>query len=412
MPANGLGSASEFEIMRIAMLGWEFPPFVSGGLGVHCFELTRALCKKGVKIDFFMPTSGVDIAPSCAGLRIIDIGKTALSPYLSFPKLRGKKSGGALGYGESLMGAVNEYAYWCSEAVCRENGKEKYDLLHTHDWLTSRAGALAKERLGLPLVQTFHSTEFDRTSSPWDAVVGIERAAVRNAGLLIAVSNRTKAQLMRLGAEDKKIRVIYNGVDSAKFASAKIDAETLLRIRKKRKIVLFLGRLTEQKGPVQFVQAAKKVLSIEPDTVFLIAGRGELLPHLINMTLELGISDKVRFLGYVPEEDQQRTYKIADVYVMPSTSEPFGITALEAMSSGVPVIISKTSGVAEIAKSAIRVDFWDINAMAQKIIAVLRYRPLSSTMTRISRMEAGAYTWERTADETLNVYREALAMRR
>lgn len=307
---------------------------------------------------------------------------------------------------------MNEYAYWCSEAVCRENGKEKYDLLHTHDWLTSRAGALAKERLGLPLVQTFHSTEFDRTSSPWDAVVGIERAAVRNAGLLIAVSNRTKAQLMRLGAEDKKIRVIYNGVDSAKFASAKIDAETLLRIRKKRKIVLFLGRLTEQKGPVQFVQAAKKVLSIEPDTVFLIAGRGELLPHLINMTLELGISDKVRFLGYVPEEDQQRTYKIADVYVMPSTSEPFGITALEAMSSGVPVIISKTSGVAEIAKSAIRVDFWDINAMAQKIIAVLRYRPLSSTMTRISRMEAGAYTWERTADETLNVYREALAMRR
>lgn len=392
--------------MRIAMLGWEFPPFVSGGLGVHCFELTRALCRKGVEIDFFMPTSGKEIISPHRGLRIIDVGKTELSPYLFRPKARGQPS-----YGDNLIVAVDEYAQRCLDAVVRENARQKYGLVHAHDWLTSKAGAAARMKLGLPLVQTFHSTEYDRTSWPWDYIVDIERKAAHNADLLIAVSNRMKAQAMRLGAVEKKIRVIYNGVDSAKFASAKVDAASLDRIKKRQKIVLFLGRLTEQKGPVQFLHAAKKVLTVEPDTLFLIAGKGEMLPLLISMTFEMGIAPNVRFLGYVPDEDQQKIYKVADVYVMPSTSEPFGITALEAMSSGVPVIISKTSGVAEIAKSAIRVDFWDINAMAQKIIAVLRYPPLARTMVRMSKKEAGAYTWAKAADETLKVYQEALSLR-
>ena len=395
--------------MRIAMLGWEFPPFMSGGLGVHCFELTRALCKMGVEIDFFMPTSGKEIVSPHRGLRLIDVGKTELSPYLFRSKSKGPKS--QAGYGDNLIKAVDEYAVRCAEAVCRENASRNYELVHAHDWLTSRAGAEAKKTLRLPLVQTFHSTEFDRTSWPWEYILGIERSAAGNADILIVVSNLMKAQVMRLGADGRKIRVIYNGVDSAKFASAGIDAAMLGRIKKKQRIVLFLGRLTEQKGPVQFLHAAKKVLSLEPDTLFLIAGKGEMLPLLINMTLEMGISDKVRFLGYVPDEDQKKIYKVADVYVMPSTSEPFGITALEAMSSGVPVIISKTSGVAEIAKSAIRVDFWDINAMAHRIIAVLRYRPLARTMAGLSRKEAGAYPWEKTADETLKVYREALSHR-
>ena len=392
--------------MRMAMLGWEFPPFISGGLGVHCFELTRALCNRGVEIDFFMPTPGKGIDSPHRNLRIIDVGKTELAPYLFRTKSKGLPS-----YGENLIKAVDEYALRCAEAVCKEHAARKYELVHAHDWLTSRAGTRAKKSLALPLVQTFHSTEFDRTSWPWEYILGIERSAAENADLIIAVSNRTRSQVLRLGADEKKIRVIYNGVDSVKFASANVDASALARIKKRQKIVLFLGRLTEQKGPVQFLHAAKKVLSVEPDTLFLIAGKGEMLPLLINMTLEMGISGNVRFLGYVPEEDQQKIYKVADVYVMPSTSEPFGITALEAMSSGVPVIISKTSGVAEIAKSAIRVDFWDINAMAQKIIAVLRYQPLAHAMVHLSQKEAQEYTWEKTAGETLNVYREALAIK-
>jgi glycosyltransferase involved in cell wall biosynthesis len=239
----------------------------------------------------------------------------------------------------------------------------------------------------------------------------VERSAAASADLIIAVSMRTREQVCKLGADRKKIRVVYNGVDHGKFASAKIPPQMEAGARK-RKVVLFLGRLTEQKGPVQFLHAAKKVLSAYPDAVFAIAGKGEMLPLLISMSIELGIAGNVRFLGFVPAEDQERIYKAADVYVMPSTSEPFGITALEAMSSGVPVIVSRTSGVAEIAKSAVKVDFWDINAMAQKIIAVLKYAPLARAMSSMSSAESKAYSWEKAASATVRVYEEAIAMKR
>ena len=388
--------------MRIAMLGWEFPPFISGGLGVHCFELTRALCRRGVEIDFFMPLSGKAVFASCPNLRIIEVAKTELRPYLFI-----SKRGQAAGYGQNLIRAVEEYSLRCASAVEEENKARRYDLLHAHDWLTANAAAGAKGKTSLPLVQTFHSTEYDRTSWPWDYILNIEKSAAKRADLVIAVSRRTREMVAKLGADKAKVRVVYNGVDREKFACAKIPHQMMPGASKKR-VVLFLGRLTEQKGPVQFLHAAKKVLSVYPDTVFAVAGKGEMLPLLISMSLELGISQNVRFLGYVPEEDQEKIYKIADVYVMPSTSEPFGITALEAMSSGVPVIVSRTSGVAEIAKSAIKVDFWDINAMAQKIVAVLKYRPLSIAMSRMSSEESKIFSWDRTAEETLKVYGEAL----
>ncbi|MFA6490203.1 MAG: glycosyltransferase family 4 protein [Candidatus Micrarchaeia archaeon] len=390
--------------MRIAMLGWEFPPFVSGGLGVHCFELTRALCRKGAEIDFFMPVSGKKITPSCPNLRIIEVAKTELAPYLVFTK-KGKQAS----YGDNLIAAVNEYWTKCEDTVMREAAIKPYDVIHSHDWLTSRPGATLRKKLSTPLVQTFHSTEFDRTSWPWDYVLDVERAAAANADLIIAVSRRTREQVCRLGAPADKIRVVYNGVDRERFAGSQVDLRMVNSLKRDRKVVLFLGRLTEQKGPVQFLHAAEQVLSAEPNTLFVIAGKGELLPLLINMSIVLGISSNVKFLGYVPEEEQCKIYKIADVYVMPSTSEPFGITALEAMSSGVPVIVSKTSGVAEVAKSAIKVDFWDIKMMAQKIVAVLRFAPLSRTMVRLSNGEVNEHTWEKAADGTMRVYNEAIS---
>ncbi|VVC02102.1 D-inositol-3-phosphate glycosyltransferase [uncultured archaeon] len=389
--------------MRVAMLGWEFPPFMSGGLGVHCYELTRALCAMGVEIDFYMPISGKDITPPFRGLRIIEVAKTSLRPYLIVTK-----SGQKADYGKNLIAAVNEYWDRCYESVSAQSKETPYDVLHAHDWLTSKAGVRLKSRLRIPLVQTFHSTEYDRTSWPWDYVLDIEKSAAADADLLIAVSRRTRQQVMRLGADEGKIRVVYNGVDKSRFEKTKFEAKAMEELKKKKKVVLFLGRLTEQKGPVQFLHAAKRVLDKNPDVMFVVAGKGELLPLLINMTLDLGISNDVRFLGYVPDADQQKIYKIADVYVMPSTSEPFGITALEAMSSGVPVIISKTSGVAEIVKSAIKVDFWDINAMATKILAVLSHGPLSREMVRMSCKEVSQYTWAKTAEETLRVYQEAI----
>ncbi len=393
--------------MRVAMLGWEFPPFMAGGLGVHCFELTQKLCRLGLEIDFFMPVCGRKITPDCERLRIIEVAKTELRPYLSF-----SKSGQHAQYGENLIAAVNEYWNRCEESVAREAAERKYDVLHAHDWLTSRAAWRLREKLGIPLVQTFHSTEFDRTSWPWDYILDVERSAAEKADLIIAVSRRTREQVARLGAPQEKIRVIYNGVNRERFAGATVQQEAASGFRNGKKVVLFLGRLTEQKGPVQFLHAAKQVLAANPDVLFVMAGKGELLPLLINMSIQMGISQNVRFLGYVSDEDQRKIYKLADVYVMPSTSEPFGITALEAMSSGVPVIISKTSGVAEVVRSAIKVDFWDINAMAAKILAVLEYQPLSRAMSRLSSAEAAGHGWEKTAQETLKVYEEAISKRR
>lgn len=393
--------------MRIAMLGWEFPPFVSGGLGVHCYELTRALCQKGVQVDFYMPVTGKNVISPHPNLRIMEVAKTELRPYLFF-----SKSGQTSTYGENLINAVNEYWEKCIASVIAHSQQNHYDAVHAHDWLTSKAGARLREKLGVPLVQTFHSTEFDRTSWPWQYILDVERAAAESADLIIAVSNRTKEQVKRLGADEKKVRVVYNGVDAERFAGVKMDAATLEKLKGGKKVVLFLGRLTEQKGPVQFLHAAKKVLAKNPNVLFVIAGKGELLPLLINMSMELGISNDVKFLGFVPEEEQQKLYKVADVYVMPSTSEPFGITALEAMSSGVPVIISRTSGVAEIVKSAILVDFWDINAMAEKILSVLAHGPLQASMARRSVEEASHYSWAKAADETMDVYGEALGINR
>ncbi len=385
------------------MLGWEFPPFISGGLGVHCYELTRRLAERGHQIDFFMPVSGKSVASPHPSISLIEVSPTVLSPYLSFTK-KGKLAN----YGEGLLRAVEVYNALAARMVAAEHGKNHYALVHAHDWLTAPGASSAARTARLPYVQTFHSTEFDRTSTPWDAIVRIERQAVSDADLIIAVSKRTQDQLAsHLGANTAKIRVVYNGVDASKYALN--GGKPALAVQTNGKpIVLFLGRLTEQKGPVQFLHAAKKVLEKRPDTLFFIAGTGELMPLLINLSIELGLTEHVRFLGFLPDEDQRRIYSIANVYVMPSTSEPFGITALEAMASGTPIIISRTSGVGEVVKSALKVDFWDIQGMAGKILAVLQYSSLRNSMTGMAPDDLRKLTWEKCAQETEAVYSEAV----
>lgn len=385
------------------MIGWEFPPFASGGLGVHCFELTRALCNLGVEVDFFMPKNGTGVQSPHQKLRIIEVAKADISPYLFSAKAKRSAA-----YGENLMHAVEQYNKECAQALVKEQGERKYSLVHAHDWLCVKAAREAAKKTGLAHVHTFHSTEFDRTSSPWEFVVGIERQGCEQADRIIAVSKRTMQQLVRLGAAQEKIRVVYNGVDAEKFAHGGDEAQSAHgRFVQGRKTVLFFGRLTEQKGPMQFLHAAKKVLSVMPDTLFVVGGKGEMLPLLINTSIELGIKQNVMFLGYLSEADQKKIYSIADVYVMPSTSEPFGITALEAMSAGTPVIISRTSGVGETVKGALLVDFWDINGMAQKMLAVLRYPTLGKMLSLEGKKDAKKMGWDKCAQRTLEVYREA-----
>lgn len=394
--------------MRIAMLGWEFPPFISGGLGVHCFELTKALAMRGHDVDFFMPLSGKPLQSPHPKIRIFETSPSILRPYFAF-----NKKGKLAIYGEGLIRAVEAYNEQAAIMLSKEHSRQPYDIIHCHDWLTALGGLRARSLILRPVVQTFHSTEFDRTSSPWDQIVRIEKQAVLGADLIIAVSRRTRGILVsNLQANEGKIRVIYNGVDASKYSGSQ-NAQPpkkppLSAQAEGKRIVLFLGRLTEQKGPVQFLHTAKKVLEKRKDVLFLVAGSGELLPLLINMSIELGIEQNVRFLGYLPEEDQRRIYRAADVFVMPSTSEPFGIAALEALASGTPVIISKTCGVGEVVKSALKVDFWDIQGMAQKIISLLQYPALSKAMLTLAPNDLKRLTWDQVAEQTIAVYEEAI----
>ncbi|PIN84373.1 glycosyl transferase, partial [Candidatus Micrarchaeota archaeon CG11_big_fil_rev_8_21_14_0_20_47_5] len=278
---------------------------------------------------------------------------------------------------------------------------------------TASAARSLKQELSIPTVHTMHSTEFDRNAVPWRFIADIERGAIGNADRVITVSNRMKRQLVeKFNAEEKKIRVIFNGVESEEFENKDTLSRISLPLLQNKKKVLFLGRLTGQKAPAEFLRAAKEVLCLEPNTAFLIAGTGDMLPHLLNLSITLGIQKSVIFLGYLSDEDRKKIYCQCDVYVMPSVSEPFGITALEAMASGTPTIISTNSGVGEAVKTVLRVDFWDTRAMAEKIIALLRYPPLSSTMSGMSYSEARQFTWAAAARETLKVYDELLALKK
>ena len=225
---------------------------------------------------------------------------------------------------------------------------------------------------------------------------------MKTADRTIAVSGKMKGTLMeRLGAEEGRVRVVYNGIDAAKYRKKEGGA-------RKGKLVLFLGRLTHQKGPEQFLCAAKKVCQHNKDVRFLVVGEGGLLPKLISLSIELGIANRVSFWGFVPEDEKRSIYSMCDVYVMPSVSEPFGISALEAMASGTPCIISKNSGVSEIARNCLLVDFWDVDEMASQILALLRYPAMSRVMSSHEMKDAARLGWKETAEKTIKVYNEVL----
>lgn len=272
-------------------------------------------------------------------------------------------------------------------------------MIHCHDWLTIKAGVKLKNKLGIPLVLTIHSTEFDRSGwlNPNDWFINIEREGMLNADVVITVSYFTRQILIeKYGIPADKIRVVHNAV-------------TPIGEGEKKNIVLFLGRLTLQKGPEFFIKAAKKVVKKEKNCTFVVAGSGDMLPKLIHQAVDLGISNKVIFTGALTDDEVKHIYRIAKVYVLPSVSEPFGITVLEALSAGTPVIVSKRAGVAEVLKHCLRVDFWDVDDMANKIISLLRYKPLWKTLSKKGKEEAGFFTWEKAAQKTLDIYHEVIS---
>jgi glycosyltransferase involved in cell wall biosynthesis len=287
---------------------------------------------------------------------------------------------------------------------------EQFDVIHAHDWMTYPAGLAVAAATGKPLVVHVHSTEFDRSGDNVNQVVyDIERRGMHGACRVVCVSYLTRSAVQhRYGVNPAKIDVVYNGVENGPSGNGAVRPNT--GISRGDKIVLFLGRITMQKGPEYFVGAAKKVLEKYDKVKFVMAGTGDKIRDVIELAAAEGIGHKVLFTGFLRKNDVERVFRMADVYVMPSVSEPFGIAPLEAISNDVPVIISKTSGVAEVLTHALKVDFWDTHEIANKILAVLRHPPLSNTLREYADMEVRQLTWDGAATKCMQTYDNALSM--
>ncbi len=387
------------------MLGWEFPPYHSGGLGTACYGLTKGLSKEGIKVTFVLPSLNQNIESEHVKLiganikfRSVDSPLSGYMTTASYKKTVVKKAPGVKNmYGKNLLEEVGRFA----RRVKRIALTEPFDVIHAHDWLTYPAGITAKKATGKPLVVHVHATEFDRcaNNSVNQQVYDIEREGMHAADKIIAVSNFTKNQVVsHYGIPPSKVQVVHNAVEIKTYTPKSIE------LARQDKIVLFLGRLTIQKGPEHFLLAAKRVLEKVPNTKFVVAGSGDMEYYMINKASELGISQNVMFTGFLRGADIDKAYRMADVYVMPSISEPFGITPLEAMMHGTPTIISKQSGVSEVVSHSLKVDFWDIDEMANKIVSILSYKGLTETIRDNGLHEVHNFDWCIPARKCAEVY--------
>ncbi len=385
------------------MFGWEFPPQHQGGLGTACYGLAKSLSEKGVKITFVLPrpneTQHSFVNIISPNIKINDVD-SLLVAYLTSEEYKEilKNNSQPNLYGRTLFTEVERFAHCAGEYA-----KVPHEVIHAHDWMTFKAGIKAKKKSKKPLVVHVHATEFDRTGGHNinQHVYNIEKYGMEQADKVIAVSNYTKDMIIKhYGINPKKITVVHNGV---------IDEEEHIEQQIQKpfdNIVLFLGRITLQKGPDYFIEAAKKVLDFIPNTKFIIAGSGDMERTIIERAAELGISENILFTGFLRGKDIERAYKMADVYVMPSVSEPFGITALEAIKNNVPVIISKQSGVSEVINHCLKVDFWDINELTNNIVSVLKYKELKKTLEINSMKEVTDINWDKAAEKIQIVYNE------
>ncbi|MBT1703678.1 glycosyltransferase family 4 protein [Chryseosolibacter indicus] len=304
-------------------------------------------------------------------------------------------------YGANLLLEVERYAQVAEEIARRFS----FDVIHAHDWMTYPAGIAAKEVSGKPLVVHVHATEFDRTGDNVDTRVhAIEQRGMQKADRVVTVSEWTKRiAVNKYNIAEQKVCVVHNGIIPQK--KQKVEFKSPLR---KAPVVTFLGRVTHQKGPLYFVEAARKVLKEIPDARFIVAGSGDLLPAMIQRVAQLKMSSHFHFTGFLKGNDIQKVWKMSNLYVMPSVSEPFGIAPLEAIQAGVPVIISKQSGVAEVMPHAITVDFWNTNELAESICSVLKYKSLHKTLKKNSKKHIKGITWDNAAKKLNNLYHELI----
>ncbi len=439
--------------MRVLMFGWEFPPHISGGLGTACYGMTQGLLKKNTEVVFVLPcmpeshsvNNGIQLR-SASGTPIHAQTHTRLDKsekFLWHDKFHVYHLSSLLfaydtqesyeerqrfrtmeetrttwedvysegdsttytlkgGYGPDLMAEVYRYSRLGASIALQEN----FDVIHVHDWMTYPAGMLAKSLTNKPLVAHIHATEYDRSGEHVNSVVAdLERAGLHAADKIIAVSHLTKNMIMKhYQVPEEKISVVHNAVARHEVQHQYSIPERL----KGEKRVLFLGRVTFQKGPGYFIEAAKMVLEKEKNVRFFMAGSGDLLPNIIRRAGQLGIGNRFHFTGFLRGEEVDRIFAMSDLYVMPSVSEPFGITPLEAMLYDVPVLLSRQSGVSEVLDHALKADFWDIRDIADKICAVLRYPALAGELVKNCKEEMKSLRWENVADQLNHIYATAV----
>lgn len=445
--------------MNVLMFGWEFPPQISGGLGTACYGLTQALVNADINVLFVVPklygdepdngsallgadsvvvTDRVEqdvversiatqksVTQHGTSLTTIEI-PSSLSPYnmahLQEPvhalehwsyqtetsethvqsetittSSSGKSYNFKGGYGPQLIEEVFRYAQVASEIALTK----QFEIIHAHDWMTYPAAIAAKRLSSKPMIVHVHATEFDRAGKNGSEMVyTIEREGLEEADRIVAVSQWTKRVLVKeYHIDPDKIDVVHNGVIAEKQS---VEIPQYLGSH----VVTFLGRITYQKGPEYFVEAAEKVLRIFPDAHFIMAGSGDFLPQIIEKVARMRLSSRFHFTGFLKKKEINQVLASTSVYVMPSVSEPFGITPLEAIQREVPIIISNQSGVSEVMHHALKVDFWDVDALSQAICSVLQYESLSGELKRNAGKAIETITWEKAAQRLNKLYHE------
>ena len=425
--------------MKVLMFGWEFPPHIAGGLGTACYGIVKGLAYNGVETLFVMSSASGDEDQSVAKIinasdvpvavsssldvdefldkvQFVHIG-TNMVPYLDptefhdlveeerrrqvkdFRVQYGQKFKFSGKYGANLMEEVARYAM-VGGTIAMEH-KDEFDVIHAHDWLTYYAGIAAKRLTGKPLVVHVHATSFDRGSADNidTRVYAIEKRGMEAADRVITVSDLTRnIVITKYGIDPSKVVTVHNAVDFSGKDNIKVERGV------KDKVVTFLGRITFQKGPEYFIEAAAKVLKRTENVRFVMAGSGDMMNRSIRHVARLGISDRFHFTGFLRGADVQKMFALSDVYVMPSVSEPFGISPLEAMRTNVPSVISKQSGAAEVLRYAFKVDFWDVDAMADQIYALLQYPALASFAAKMGYDEVNALKWNNATAKMKKVY--------
>lgn len=423
------------------MFGWEFPPHISGGLGTASYGLTRGMTSvPGMEVVFVVPKAWGDEDQSTIKLvgannirvalkKIVYKGvsttvkkievESRIVPYSDpdhFWRLtRSQKSSRSMlvktddqgriefsgRYDNNLLEEIEKYSIVASVIA----SEEQFDVIHAHDWLAYPAGIAASRVSGKPLVIHVHATDFDRSGGSVNPVVfDIEKRGMEMADRIITVSNLTRDTVInRYGINASKVTTVYNAVEPVGGIYDDAGERSV-----NEKVVTFLGRITLQKGPEYFIEAAHRVLQVMDGVRFVMAGSGDMMERMITRAAALRITDRFHFTGFLRGVDVYRMLRRSDVYIMPSVSEPFGISPLEAMQSNVPVIISKQSGVAEILTHAVKVDFWDIDAMADAIHAILSYPALSGMFIEKGREEVENFKWENSARRVIEIYKRAM----